>query len=402
MDEGTDKEIFENETIRIKNGSEAGASRINREYARRLYQAGFKPGQVAKTLKCHVVTARKIRKELEKSGDLKTELREEGMSIVQSDFDEECKMAIGISFASWLKTKSKAHRRIFNFCQRTWELWGRPSLVLTKDSDNKLGDQLCMKFLDAFGEDIKRIRNRKKLIRNLFRFLGRHDLCDRYLTMTQSRDPRMIKRIPVIEMKDFPIKLEKTFEALNKVDDEVGLAAEFKLISQMRTGVRSDGRGLMGIRVGTEYPSYIFMNGPDDFRIHVLEKMREEYDITWIPRRVRERLWELYQQREKGDYLFSFRVDKLRKLISELSEIYTYVRLVPHDLRKVSITWLFVMGVPLELAVMINVGWKDLNTPKDHYLHMRGLLKKSDRKAYRDNIPAWYKDGLEEYMEESL
>jgi len=280
-------------------------------------------------------------------------------------------------------------------------MWGRPSLVLTKDSDNKLGDQLCMKFLDAFGEDIKRIRNRKKLIRNLFRFLGRHDLCDRYLTMTQSRDPRMIKRIPAIEMKDFPIKLEKTFEALNKVDDEVGLAAEFKLISQMRTGVRSDGRGLMGIRVGTEYPSYIFMNGPDDFRIHVLEKMREEYDITWIPRRVRERLWELYQQRKKGDYLFSFKVDKLRKLISELSEIYTDVRLVPHDLRKVSITWLFVMGVPLELAVMINVGWKDLNTPKDHYLHMRGLLKKSDRKAYRENIPAWYKDGLDEYTEGS-
>ena len=169
----------------------------------------------------------------------------------------------------------------------------------------------------------------------------------------------------------------------------------------MRTGVRSDGRGLMGIRIGTEYPSYIFMNGPDEFRIHVLEKMREEYDITWIPRRVRERLWELYKQREKGDYLFSFKVDKLRKMISEASEIYTGVRLVPHDLRKVSITWLFVMGVPLELAVMINVGWKDLNTPKDHYLHMRTLLKKSERKAYRDNIPAWYKDGLEEYTEGS-
>ena len=75
-------------------------------------------------------------------------------------------------------------------------------------------------------------------------------------------------------------------------------------------------------------------------------------------------------------------------------------QLVPHDLRKISITWLFVMGVPLELAVMINVGWKDLNTPKDHYLHMRGLLKKSERKAYRDNIPEWYKDGLEEYTED--
>ena len=401
MAEGTDKEIFEEDSKkRIPNGgSKGGPPRINRDLARRLFQAGFKPSQVAKQIGCHVKTARNIRRELEESGELTTELREEKLNIVQADFDEECKMAIGISFADWLKTRTKAHKRIFNFCQRTWEMWERPSLVITKDSENKLGDQLCMKFLDQFGEDIKRIRGRKKLIRNLFRFLGRHDLCDRYLTMTQSRDPREIKRIPIIEMKDFPIKLQRTFDAINALDEEVGLAAEFKLASQMRTGVRKDGRGLMGIRVGTEYPSYILMNGPDDFRIHVLEKMREEYDITWIPRRVRERLWTLYQLRKKGDYLFSFNVEKLRKMVREATEIYTGVKLTPHDLRKVSITWLFVMGVPLELAVMINVGWKDLNTPKDHYLHMRTLLKKSERKAYRDNIPAWYKDGLDEYTE---
>ena len=403
MSKGTDKEIFgEDEPDRILNGGpKGGAPRINRDLARRLFQAGFKPSQVAKKLSCHVVTARKIRKELEESGELTSELREEGLTIVQADFDEECTMAVGISFADWLKTKTVKHKRIFNFCQRTWELWGRPSLVLTKDSGNKLGDQLCMKFLDRFGEDVKRIRERKKLIRNLFRFLGRHDLNDRYLTMTQSRDPRPIRRIPVIEMKVFPTKVELMLEGLEARDPEFRTAGELKITSQMRTGVRAVGRGLMGIR-RDEGSSYLIMSGPDEFRFQVLEKMRETWDITWIPRSLRLRLWELYQKRKTGEPLFSFKVDDFRKAVKAESLKHIGVELVPHDLRKISITWLFVMGVPLELAVMINVGWKDLNTPKDHYLHMRGLLKKSERKAYRDNISEWYKEGLDEYTEDRV
>ena len=400
MAEGTDNEIFKEKQIRIKNGSEAGASKINREYARRLYQAGFKPSQVAKTLKCHVVTARIIRKELEESGDLKSDLRKEGMNIVQSDFDDECKMAVGISFAGWLKTKTSANKRIFNFCQKTWEMWERPSLVLTKDANENLGDQLCMKFLETFGEDTFRIRNRKKLIRYLFRYLGRHDLCDRYLTMTQSRDPRQIKRIPVIEMKDFGLKVERMLEGLDERDPDFRTAAELKIVTQMRTGVRSKGRGLMGIHIG-EGSSFLIMDGPDEYRFQVLEKMRETWDIIWLPEKLKLRLWEIYKKRDRGEPLFSFNVDRFRKAVKEESLKHIGVEFVPHDLRKVSITWLYVMGVPLELAVMINVGWKDLNTPKDHYLHMRGLLKKSDRKAYRDNIPAWYKDGLDEYTEGS-
>lgn len=404
MSKGTDKEIFgENEPKRIQtNGSKGGRPSVNRDLARRLFQAGeFSTAQIAKHLKCHLNTARTIRRELEEKGLLEKKDRDPGLSIIQADFDDECRIAIGISFADWLRARTKAHKRIFNFCERTWtQIWDRPSLVLAKNNENKTGDQLCMKFLDTFGEDTARIRDRKKLIRNLFRFLGRKDLCDRYLTMTQSRDPRRIKRIPQIEMSEFPTQVQNMLDELNEVNPQVGLASEFKIISQMRTGVRSQDRGLMGIKVGAGHPSYIIMNGPDEFRIHVVEKLGMGWDITWIPRRVRHRLWELYQTRENGDPLFSFSVKTLRSLIGEVSEKHIGVKLIPHDLRKVSITWLFVMGVPLEIAVMINVGWKDLNTPKDHYLHMRGLLKKTDRLAYREKIGNWYKDGLDEYTEE--
>ncbi len=52
------------------------------------------------------------------------------------------------------------------------------------------------------------------------------------------------------------------------------------------------------------------------------------------------------------------------------------------------------------LGVNVFVEGARASTAQKHYLHMRGLLKKSERKAYRDNIPEWYKEGLEEYREE--
>ena len=403
MSKGTDKEIFgdDDQTRVQRNGSKGGRPEINRDLARRLFQAGFSPKQVAKRLTCHINTARTIRRELEADGLLDSGDRDEGLSVVQADFDAECETAVGITFSGWLKARTKAHKRIFAFCQRTWVMWGRPSLVYAKNEENKLGDQLCMKFLDKFAEDDKRIRNRKKMIRNLFRFLGRRDLCDRYLSMTQSRDPRNVKRIPQIGLLDFPQRFQGMLDELNILNPQVGLAAEFKLCSMMRTGVRADERGLMGIRVGSGSQSYILMNGPDDVRIHVLEKMREEWDITWLPRRVRERLWALYQQREIGEPLFLFDVRVLRTMVKELALKHMgIVDFIPHDIRKVSITWLFVMGVPLELAIMINVGWKDMSTVQRHYIHMRNILKKSDRLAYREQIGEWFKDGLTEYTEE--
>jgi len=59
---------------------------------------------------------------------------------------------------------------------------------------------------------------------------------------------------------------------------------------------------------------------------------------------------------------------------------------------------MYAMGVPLEIATEINVGWRDLNTAKRHYLGLRGLLGKQDRGAYVDLIPSWFKEGLEDYV----
>ncbi len=396
---GTDKDIFgDDEPVMLS--SNGGRPALNRDLARRLFLAGFTPSKVAKKLGCHPKTAQRIRRELEESGDLEKEERQD-LSIVQADFDDECRMAIGISYINWLKGKTVKSQRIFNFCQRTWvKVWGRPSLVVVaKDRDSPLGDQLCQKFIDVFGEDKARIRGRKKLIRYLFRFLGRQDLCDRFLTMTKSRDPREIKKLPEIEFPDFPLKLDQVLDSLNH-DPQKKTALRFKICTQMRTGKASADRGLMGMKVGGGSPSWLIMNDPDSFRGGVKEKANRDWRITWIPKPIRDELYKICEDRKPGESLFNFDINEIRREFKKLTKKIIGRAMTLHDLRKVSITWLYICRVPLERATMLNVGWDDLNTPRDHYLQIGDLMKKSERLAYLENIPDWFKEGLDEYARE--
>jgi hypothetical protein len=226
--------------------------------------------------------------------------------------------------------------------------------------------------------------------------------------MSDARDPREIRRLPEISMISFVEKLKSAINELDKTDPEMGLALKFKIVSQARTGgadykrKEGDDRGLMGIRVGSEGTSYLIMESKDEFRSHVLEKRREEWDITWIPEPIRKDIYKLYRKKKVGETLFSMDINKFRNTWRKISLKYfgKYYKL--HDMRKISITWLYVMGVPLEIATVLNVGWKDMNTPRDHYLHYRRLLKTSDRLAYQDALPGWFKEGLDEYTREGL
>ena len=259
---GTDMEILKGEVKPRK----AGRPQVNRELGYQLIKAkpSYSTSYICRVLKCSTKTVRRLRQELVDKGDLESIEATEEMDKLDLEFDDECKRAVGISFAAWLKTKTQSHRYIFNFCQKTWiNIWGRPSLIIVRNRDEPLGDQICMKFLDAFGEDIKRIRRRKKLIRYIFRFLGRQDLCDRYLTMTRARDPEPIREIPELTLLDFPRMID---EALTYVLDHYGtqyyLALRFKLVSQMRTGDFHDERELFGLTCGDANGSWIMMADP--------------------------------------------------------------------------------------------------------------------------------------------
>jgi integrase len=382
--------------------NKGGRPRVSRDLCLRLFKAkvGGQPTysikQIAKMLDCGILTVYRMRDEFIREGTLEPEEKRREASIIEGDFDQECKRATGMSFFEWLKDKyPSGYRTVYHFCEKVWiSIWNRPSLVAIKDVDSNDADQVSLTFKNYFSEDKERMRRRLKDIRFLFRFLGRMDVCDRNLTMSNAKHPREIRRVPIIEMKDFPIKLQ---EVINTLSDEDKTLIMFKLLCQGRTGDAKKERGISGIKKNAG-KSYLYMNGIDDYKCHLFEKQSEEWDITFITKEVLERLYQHYLNVKDGDYLFT-NLDAVSKRWGEATKNILGQKLILHDLRKISITWYYALGVPLEIATELNVGWKDLNTPKAHYLHMRKLLKKTDKIEYREKIPTWFKDGIEEYTE---
>ena len=284
---GTDSEILGGRpTFTINNG--VGRPRIDRNLVMRYLEAGYTPAQIAKGIKCSAKTVREIRRELEREGALKKEDRDPIGKLVEADFDEECKRATGLYFCEWLKSKRKRYRYEFNWCSKVWvNIWERPSLVRARDFRDNLSEKLALKFLQVFGEDLKRIRNRKKIIRQLFTFLSRGDINDKFFT-TSYRDPRSKRKVPEITLSNFPVKLD---EAINEYErlygKEAGVWIRAKICLQARTGKRAESRGLLGLSRDSQTPSYLIFQSPDSFRGSILEKCRQEWPIMWIPRRVR-------------------------------------------------------------------------------------------------------------------
>lgn len=391
---GTDKTILKNDKENILTKTK-GRPEVNRDMARRLFLAKYSTKQIAQKLKCNVKTIRRIKKELVENGELKLDQISKDLPIVEADFDQECKTATGLSFFEWMKSGRKNFKYNFDFCQRVWiDIWDKPSLVQLKDVNDQLGDQLCLKFLSHFGEDTERIRTRKVQIRHLLRFLGRRDLCDRHLKISQSRDPKPKRDLPLIEMKEFPTKFNEFIESL---EPELQFLVKFKIATQMRTGDQKEERGLAGLKKNSG-KSYVIFNSVDDYKIKVFEKLKEYWDITQLSLELREKLFERYNQVNDGDFLFNDVAERVPNWGVMTKKAFG-VKMTFHDMRKISITWYYALGIPLEIATMLNVGWKDLNTPKEHYLHLRQLMRKSDKIAYREQIPKWFKDGTEEYIE---
>lgn len=397
MATGTDGQILSRKeilTVKTK-----GRPQVNRELGKRLLLAGYSTEQIATALKCSHKTIYRLRDELIARGELRgSEIEEAGTPLVETDFDEECKRATGTSFKEHLQSKRKDYKRVFAFCAKVWDqVWDKPSLVVVKDSQSTLADQLVQKFNATFLEDNLRIRDRKKLIRYIFFFLNRADICQKSLTMSNARDPRRVRRLPPLEMPDFPLKFNDCIEELTEFER---LVVEVKLVSQMRTGKPKEERGLTGLRKNAG-KSWLLMTDTDNYRCHVVEKMREEWDITHIPKQLRDKLFAHYQTIADGDFIFDYNaVQKVLKKWRKVTLRNIGMSLTLHDIRKVSVTWFFACGLPLEIATDLNVGWKDLNTPKDHYLQMRNILKKSKRAEYAANIPDWFKEGLNEYLED--
>ena len=388
-----------------------GPPKINREKVRLLLEAQqYTKVEIARSLKCDESSIRNIEKELLESGELvyDEDKQADFMDTVAIDFDEECIRARGLSFYDWLKGSTVKYRNLFNTNRRWWkEILRSPSLVRMADQTSNFGAQKVQIWVKWANTDLKRRRRTKKQFRYLMRFLGRRDLCDLFLKLDDSRDPREVSKHPEISLPGFPIKVQNAIDEVEKVNYDMATALMFKLVSQMRTGLiaiygqEGDDRGLYGMKKGGGTSYFIIEDGA--FRSEVLEKRRTEWTISWIPKEVLRRMTDLYNRTDEGDYLFAskFTLRQWRKAWDDATEKHLGRKYKLHDTRKFGITWLYAMDIPLERAVEINAGWKDLNTPKRHYLEYDKLMKLSERVAYQKAIPEWFKDGLEEYSRQS-
>lgn len=381
---------------------------IDRELVKRLLAGKrFTYQQIADYVGCTDRHLRRIRDELIELEQLTPKQAEKGHGIVAAEFDDECIRSTGESFRDYMQNKRKSWKSPYRFCRKTWtHVWDKPSIFRMMDRQDPLGPELCQIFINTFKNNKKRIRDYKKYIRPFFVFINRDDLKDKYMAMSATQDPEGVRDVPQIEFIEFPLKLDKAISAYKEVYGVLEAAKmKFKITSGLRTGELKEERGWTGIKKkggSIDYESYIVFDGnPDKCICSVLEKMSERWRISWIPKSIRESLYQIYNETAEGDPIVNQSPDMMRKRWYEVSDEILGFRLELHDLRKVFATWLIIMGVPFNEAAKLNVGWADLNTLDKNYNQVKSAWKKADLEKYRANIPDWFKEDLDDYVEVS-
>jgi hypothetical protein len=233
------------------------------------------------------------------------------------EFDDAIKKATGrnFGFLEWLtnnmnRSSAKSH---FNFCKEAWQVVGSPSIAAIADRTLPDAANFANAFLQVYGKDKKRLRRRKKWIRQLMRCLGRNDdINEEFFKMREDREPTEIRKVPQIGLSDFPTKLNEVIEIdmREKFGLEGELLPKLKLETMMRTGKGSEDRELWGIKRGANGATYLVMNSPDDYQFKVKSKGGQDRAMRWLSKPVREMLFEIYNQRKEGEPLFKIDVNE--------------------------------------------------------------------------------------------
>lgn len=411
MDIGTNTEILgKSSKFNDAPKSKAGRPAVNKELVIRnlklkdqLGNRRYTNSQIARMVGCSAKTIGRILKQALDDGEVtESEFEAKPIGVVEADFDSECERAKGMSFNGWLQTRFSASSQAntyFNFCSKVWnQMFGACALTDLADHDNPLADQMAIKFVTEFQEDAPRMRGRLKKIRFLFKFLSRGDINDKHLTMTDFKHPRRIRRVDEITEIDFGLKYTECENALVDIlGEDARFMLRFKICTQMRTGDWAKEREFYGIQKGTAGKTTLTMTSPTDYRFRVYAKKGEEWEIIWMPISVAEILFTKYEAMEYGEQLMKIQSRTFIKAWRKVTKRIIGRELILHDLRKISLTWLYTMGVPVEVAVNINVGWKDTNTALSNYLDVKKVLRKQKRTDYRENIPDWFKQGLDDF-----
>jgi hypothetical protein len=207
----------------------------------------------------------------------------------------------------------------------------------------------------------------------------------------------------VMKIKEFPEIFQKwKGKVLELTPAEQRGDMEFilrvKPATGIRTGERRHGRGLFGTRLGAPWKTSRNFNGShiqvagNSLIWHVFEKMKEEWDITFLSDDLRAYIINFVKAKqtakgeggEKSEWLIDAVTEsQVNRIFAQASESVGIEKLEMHDMRKVYITFLVRAGIPLEKAIRLNVGWKDIGTAYKHYLVLTDLGEKEEELKQR-------------------
>ena len=202
--------------------------------------------------------------------------------------------------------------------------------------------------------------------------------------------------IPEIASEDFPQKFKQLIEwamALAKNEKEredIQLILMVKAFAGIRTGNRGKRTELWGTKYSDETDrnkSWIrIIDGKIYWNVYAKKGEIWVIKTDTIPPALDRLLRVRLQKLNKGDWLVSITSRRAIELLKMACEKVGLPKLTLHDMRKVYASFLVRSGIPLEVAVTLNVGWKDINTAYNHYVMLGGgILEK-----YRPQINTFF------------
>lgn len=202
------------------------------------------------------------------------------------------------------------------------------------------------------------------------------------------------RKIPLIKLANFPEILKNLIEKAKEIAyqkygergrDEIELILNVKAGTGIRTGNRKNEREFYGTKIG-EGKTYLSVIN-DSFIWHVFAKRGEEWDINFIPNRLRSLIVNFVRKYNfrRGDYLIQvlYPPSKANKILAKACEELNIPKLILHDFRKIYISFLVRARIPLESAIKRNVGWKDIGTAYKHYLEFEELSEEAKKQMKR-------------------
>ncbi len=330
--------------------------------------------QAAKILNRHPKT---IRRNIERLG------QKDADRITAAPVGKWEQMPEAKTWAAWLKlqTKEKAATYTENVVRKLWEtVWGHKPLSALSETD----------FMQARSaiETEKGIHfNKVMALRYLVRYgFGKPEYLTKFLrTKALKPPPRMPQELTIRELfpKIIP-RVKDQLEAMEKdgtltpdIRETSELVIDIKRTTGIRTGERGEERELWGTRIGQGRSAILLDQEGRFLNWQVLGKKSESWSIkreTFAPQ-VRERLESYIRARglKQGDWLLHHERDTIARAVKKACKQAGITELELHDFRKMYATGFIFAGVPLEIAVDLNVGWRDINTMKKHYLTIKSL-----------------------------